>query len=144
MVAYHHPAIFFNEIRKIISRPIILYIRKMLRRITRNGLSPIFMSDFITSSQYKLANKPKGNSNRPILNMNAFDSCIFRWYTFPHLLFMCVLKMNVYKWNYLDLIVPYLLWALQKYFPLSVIWFGLLMISCPPDIVTRESFKGSM
>ena len=50
----------------------------MLRWITRNGFSPIFMSDFITSSQYKLANKPKGNSNRPILNMNAFDSCIFR------------------------------------------------------------------
>ena len=43
----------------------------------------------------------------------------------------------------LDLMVPYLLVAVQKYFPLSVSWFGLLMMSWPPLMVTRGSPRGS-
>ena len=40
--------------------------------------------------------------------------------------------------SYRDLIVPKLFLALQKYFPLSVTWSGLLTISWPPLMVILQ------
>jgi hypothetical protein len=63
-INYHDTTILLNKIRKIVSSPVEFHIRKVLRRITRYSLAPIFTSDFVTSSQNEFTNKTEGNRNR--------------------------------------------------------------------------------
>lgn len=60
----HHPPVFLHEVGEVITGPIVVDFRKMLRRITGDGLAPVLAADLITPGQDELSNESESDGHR--------------------------------------------------------------------------------